>query len=145
MRAVIDQIVWELDQVEELREVTVEGFGPTYDFPDKYPYINVVPGPGSKPRERVFIIGASNRLYEAQPRVHIHVWAQDARSSRHAFEKCEAITEKVITALEAIDRTAFGSGIHYHRVTIEDFIDDYEGAYLYHAVLRWEAKMDETH
>lgn len=145
MRAVIDQIVKELDQVEDLRHVKVEGFGPTYEIPARYPYVNVVPGPGSKPRERVFIIGASTRIYEAEPKVHIHVWAQDARNSRRAFEKCEDIVEKIITALENIDRTAFGSGIHYHKVTIEDFIDDYEGAYLYHAVLLWEAKMDETH
>jgi len=145
MRAFIDQLEKELQEVEELRGVTVSAFGWYSDevpHPNECPAINIYPR--SKNRERVYLIGADPE-YDADPEVAMICWHQSPNGLKEAFERCEELAEKVQDLLAKINpRDTLG--VHHFSTRVEEYVDyEYEETSMYGAIVVITARKSETH
>lgn len=141
MRALIDAIDKVFKDHSELMGVTIKSFGPTWELPEDMPYINILPR--SKERDREFIIG-TDIWYNVNPEIEIHVWEASIENLRTAFEKCEALAEKVLDILADVSVTTLD--VNHHESMIETYEDNfYETNFYYMAVIVLKANQDESY
>jgi hypothetical protein len=144
MRAIIDQLESELQEVEALDGVTVKAFGWMSDevpHPNECPAINL--SPGSKERDRVFLMGADPE-YDAYPIIRAVCWHY-GEDLKVAFENCEELAETVQTVVSKISARDT-LGIHHFETGIEEYLDyEYEETLMYGAIVAIKATTSETH
>ena len=145
MRAFIDQLEVELQGAEELHGVTVKAFGWYSDevpHPNECPAVNIYPR--SKERERLFLIGADPE-YNVDPEVGLICWHWSPNDLREAFERCEALAEKVQEVVAKVNaRNAFN--VFHFSNRIDEFVGfEYDETSMYGTIVVITARKSETH